>query len=79
MLDKYRNERRYNKQIKSSHRSLIFTTELHDIFVLSSGNHVREMYTPLYRKKLGFAGINMYLVFLIKNIHCGYPVLSENI
>ena len=46
MLDNYRNERRYNKQIKSSHRSLIFTNELHDILVLPSGKHVREMYTP---------------------------------
>ena len=45
---------------------------------LASGKHVHEMYTPLnpnyYIEKLGFAGVNLFFFFLIKNIDCGYSL-----
>ena len=47
--------------------------------------HVRVMYTPLnptyiYIAKLGYAGVYLFFLFLLKNIGCGYslepPVLT---
>ena len=42
--------------------------------------HVREMYTPLnltfiyIKKKLGFAGVYLFFLFLIQNIDCGFSL-----
>ena len=48
----------------------------------ASGKHVREMYT-FYIEKLGYAGVNLFFLFLLQNIDCGYSldrlaVLSKN-
>ena len=49
----------------------------HDIAMLS-GKHVRVMYTPvnptLNRKKLGYAGVYLFFLFLLQNIDCGYSL-----
>ena len=39
--------------------------------VLSSGKHVRVMYTP-YIAKMGHAGVYLIFLFLLQNIECGY-------
>ena len=31
-------------------------------------------YIPFYIAKLGFAGVNLILLILIQNIHCGYSL-----
>ena len=42
----------------------------------ASGKHVRAMNTPfqphVYIVKLGFAGVNLFFLFLLQNIDCGY-------
>ena len=35
--------------------------------------YVLEMYTP-YIEKLGFAGVNLFFLFLTQNIDCGYSI-----
>ena len=44
---------------------------------ISSEKHVRAVYTPLnptlYRK-LGYAGVNLFFLFLLQNIDCGYSL-----
>ena len=45
---------------------------------VSSGKHVREMFTPLnptfYIAKLGYAGVYLIFLFLPQNIDCGYTL-----
>ena len=45
---------------------------------ITSGKHVREMYTPLiphfYIVKLGYAGAYLFFLFLLQNIDCGYSL-----
>ena len=45
---------------------------------LTSGKHIREMYTPLiphyYIEKLGYAGVYLFFLFLLQNIDCGYSL-----
>ena len=45
-------------------------------FGVTSGKHVRAMYTPfephVYIEKLGFAGYTNFFLFLLQNIDCGY-------
>ena len=39
--------------------------------------HVREMYTPLnstFIVKLGYTGVNLFLLSLLQNIDCGYSL-----
>ena len=43
----------------------------------ASGKHVREMYThlnPIFIKKLGYAGVYQFFLFLLQNIDCGYSL-----
>ena len=44
----------------------------------SSGKRVRVMFTPLnptfFIAKLGFAGVNLFFLFLLQNIDCGYSL-----
>ena len=45
---------------------------------MTSGKHVRVIYTPLkppfYIAKLGCAGVYLFFLFLLQNIDCGYSL-----
>ena len=52
-----------------------FTRAWSLLILLTSGKHVREMYTPsnpTFIYKLVFSGIYLFLLALIQNIDCGY-------
>ena len=70
------------KTIESGYHNCMFwelipNTNYFGITFTSSSLHNREMYTPLYPflySKTGvYRGIQFFL-FLIQNIHCGYPI-----
>ena len=47
---------------------------------LSSGKHVHVLNTPFnptfIQKKLGYAGVYLFFLFLLQNVHCGYSLES---
>ena len=48
---------------------------------MSSGKHVQVMYTlepHFYIAKLGYAGVNIFFLFLLQNIDCGYSLNFRN-
>ena len=48
------------------------------VLVVSSRKHVRVMYTPFephfYIAKLGYAGVNLFFLFVFQTIYCGYSL-----